>query len=103
MFFFDAELADVAVVELHGAGDVAVDAAGGEDAGGGAGGGVVFVAEGLHDGWGLVDVVERGGADVLGGGEAQGVDNFEVVPGTESGEPSASSHTHSHNQNEVVE
>ena len=59
---------------MHGAADVSVDAAGGEDAGDGAGGGVVFVAEGLHDGWGLVDVVEGGGADVLGSGEAQGVD-----------------------------
>ena len=40
-----------------------------------------------------------------GSGEAEdeAVDNFEVVPGTESGEPSASSHSHSHNQNEVVE
>lgn len=77
MFFFDAEHADVAVVELHGAGDVAVDAAGGEDAGLCVGDGVVHLVEGLYDGRGLVDVVwGGGGGDVLAGCEAYGAEGY---------------------------
>lgn len=69
---------------------------------------IIQVGNGRRDAGDSVEMVDpMGGSHELleGSGEAEdeAVDNFEVVPGTESGEPSASSHSHSHNQNEVVE
>lgn len=68
---------------------------------------IIQVGNGRRDAGDSVEMVDpMGGSHELleGSGEAEdeAVDNFEVVPGTESGEPS-SSHSHSHNQNEVVE
>lgn len=69
---------------------------------------IIQVGNGRRDAGDSVEMVDpMGGSHELleGSGETEdeAVDNFEVVPGTESGEPSASSHSHSHNQNEVVE
>lgn len=67
----------------------------------------IQVGNGRRDAGDSVEMVDPMGVShelLEGSGEAEdeAVDNFEVVPGTESGEPS-SSHSHSHNQNEVVE
>lgn len=69
---------------------------------------IIQVGNGRRDAGDSVEMVDPMGDShelLEGSGEAEdeAVDNFEVVPGTESGEPSASSHSHSHNQNEVVE
>lgn len=68
---------------------------------------IIQVGNGRRDAGDSVEMVDPMGDShelLEGSGEAEdeAVDNFEVVPGTESGEPS-SSHSHSHNQNEVVE
>lgn len=68
---------------------------------------IIQVGNGRRDAGDSVEMVDPMGDNhelLEGSGEAEdeAVDNFEVVPGTESGEPS-SSHSHSHNQNEVVE
>lgn len=69
---------------------------------------IIQVGNGRRDAGDSVEMVDPMGDShelLEGSGEAEdeAVDNFEVVPGTESGEPSSSSHSHSHNQNEVVE
>lgn len=68
---------------------------------------IIQVGNGRRDAGDSVEMVDPMGDShelLEGSGEVEddAVDNFEVVPGTESGEPS-SSHSHSHNQNEVVE
>lgn len=68
---------------------------------------IIQVGNGRRDAGDSVEMVDPMGDShelLEGSGEAEddAVDNFEVVPGTESGEPS-SSYSHSHNQNEVVE
>ena len=68
---------------------------------------IIQVGNGRRDAGDSVEMVDPMGDShelLEGSGETEdeAVDNFEVVPGTESGEPS-SSHSHSHNQNEVVE
>lgn len=68
---------------------------------------IIQVGNGRRDAGDSVEMVDPMGDShelLEGSGEAEdeAVDNFEVVLGTESGEPS-SSHSHSHNQNEVVE
>lgn len=68
---------------------------------------IIQVGNGRRDAGDSVEMVDPMGDShelLEGSGEAEddAVDNFEVVSGTESGEPS-SSHSHSHNQNEVVE
>lgn len=68
---------------------------------------IIQVGNGRRDAGDSVEMVDPMGDShelLEGSGEAEdeAVDNFEVVPGTESGEPS-SSHSHSRNQNEVVE
>lgn len=68
---------------------------------------IIQVGNGRRDAGDSVEMVDPMGDShelLEGSGEAEdeAVDNFEVVPGTELGEPS-SSHSHSHNQNEVVE
>lgn len=62
---------------------------------------IIQVGNGRRDAGDSVEMVDpMGGSHELleGSGETEdeAVDNFEVVPGTESGEPSASSHSHSH-------
>lgn len=68
---------------------------------------IIQVGNGRRDAGDSVEMVDPMGdshelLEESGEAEDEAVDNFEVVPGTESGEPS-SSHSHSHNQNEVVE
>lgn len=68
---------------------------------------IIQVGNGRRDAGDSVEMVDPMGDShelLEGSGETEddAVDNFEVVPGTELGEPS-SSHSHSHNQNEVVE
>lgn len=68
---------------------------------------IIQVGNGRRDAGDSVEMVDPMGDShelLEGSGETEdeAVDNFEVVPGTESGEPS-SSYSHSHNQNEVVE
>ena len=69
---------------------------------------IVQVGSGRRDAGDSVEMVDPMGDShelLEGSGEVEGeeVDNFEVVPGSESAEPSSSSRPHSHKQTEVVE
>lgn len=69
---------------------------------------IVQVGSGRRDAGDSVEMVDPMGDShelLEGSGEVEGeeVDNFEVVPGSESVEPSSPSRPHSHKQTEVVE